>query len=192
VQWGFITFQFGVTKYNAIYGSFSILPLFLIWLQVSWTIVLLGAEIAFATQNYERYEFEKETRNISHYSYRFFSLSIMRFILQRFVSEESLPTADDISHDLKIPIRLVDKIIQHLLQAKLINSVLKEDDSKGYQPALESKNYTIANVIQKLEHSGVELASKFDFESGKSVRKRIEAFEKITSNSDENQNLLTI
>ena len=42
VQWAYIIFQVGVSKYNAIYGGFAALPLFLAWLQVSWLIVLFG------------------------------------------------------------------------------------------------------------------------------------------------------
>ncbi|PLX13185.1 MAG: YihY/virulence factor BrkB family protein, partial [Marinilabiliales bacterium] len=57
IQWVYIHFQVGVSKYNAIYGSFAALPLFLIWLQMSWLIVLFGAEISFAVQNVEKYEF---------------------------------------------------------------------------------------------------------------------------------------
>ena len=51
VQWGYIAFQVGVAKYNAIYGSFAALPLFLVWLQLSWLVVLFGAEICFSHQN---------------------------------------------------------------------------------------------------------------------------------------------
>ncbi|HQQ61563.1 MAG TPA: YihY/virulence factor BrkB family protein, partial [Kiritimatiellia bacterium] len=60
VQWGYITFQVGVVKYNAIYGSFAALPLFLVWLQASWLIVLYGAEFAFAYQNVDTYEYEPD------------------------------------------------------------------------------------------------------------------------------------
>ena len=56
VQVLYIAAQYNVAKYNAIYGSFAALPLFLIWLQISWTFILLGAEIAFACQNVSSYE----------------------------------------------------------------------------------------------------------------------------------------
>src|SRR5436190_15547164 len=51
VQWGYIHFQIGVSSYGAIYGSFAALPLFLIWLQISWIILLAGAEIAVEIEN---------------------------------------------------------------------------------------------------------------------------------------------
>ncbi|MGD2099773.1 MAG: YihY/virulence factor BrkB family protein, partial [Desulfobacterales bacterium] len=50
-QWAYISFQIAAAKYNAIYGSFAALPLFLMWLQISWWIVLFGAELSFANQN---------------------------------------------------------------------------------------------------------------------------------------------
>jgi len=48
VQHAYLQFQIGVARYNAIYGGFATLPLFLVWLQVSWTVVLYGAELAHA------------------------------------------------------------------------------------------------------------------------------------------------
>ncbi len=50
VQWGYIHFQIGVANYGAIYGSFAAFPLFLIWVHLSWLIVLFGAEIAHQTE----------------------------------------------------------------------------------------------------------------------------------------------
>ncbi|NGX33686.1 MAG: hypothetical protein K1060chlam1_00026 [Candidatus Anoxychlamydiales bacterium] len=50
----YVNFQMGITKFNAIYGSFAALPLFLIWLQISWIIFLYGAEICFAIQNLDK------------------------------------------------------------------------------------------------------------------------------------------
>ena len=65
-QLAYINSQVWIAKYNAIYGSFAALPLFLIWLQLSWLIVLLGAELSFAQQNVESYEFEQAYQKVSH------------------------------------------------------------------------------------------------------------------------------
>ncbi len=54
-QWAYVNFQIGINSYNAIYGVFATLPIFLLWLYLNWIIVLLGAEISFAVQNYQTY-----------------------------------------------------------------------------------------------------------------------------------------
>jgi membrane protein len=65
VQLAYIKFQIGVSNYGAIYGSFAALPLFLAWLQLSWLIVLLGAEASFAHQNVATYEFEQDCLTVN-------------------------------------------------------------------------------------------------------------------------------
>ena len=60
LQWAYIRFQIGVTRYDRIYGGFAVLPLLLLWLQVTWMVVLFGAEVSFAIDNEETYEFESE------------------------------------------------------------------------------------------------------------------------------------
>lgn len=51
----YIVLQIGVSSYNAIYGSFATIPLFLIWLQIGWTFILLGASLAHAIQHQQHY-----------------------------------------------------------------------------------------------------------------------------------------
>ena len=55
LQLFYVHSQIWVTGYNAIYGSFAALPLFMLWVQISWTICLFGAELTFANQNLQRY-----------------------------------------------------------------------------------------------------------------------------------------
>src|SRR5262249_34858166 len=51
VQWGYFHFQIGLSRYNAIYGALASLPIFLIWLQLGWMIVLAGCEVAYVHQH---------------------------------------------------------------------------------------------------------------------------------------------
>lgn len=53
----YISLQVGVANYNAIYGSFASIPLFLVWLQIGWTFILLGASLAYAIQHHHHYHF---------------------------------------------------------------------------------------------------------------------------------------
>ena len=64
-QLAYVFIQSRLTNYNAIYGSFAAVPLFLIWLQTSWQIVLFGAELSFAYQNIQKFEFEKTAGDMS-------------------------------------------------------------------------------------------------------------------------------
>ena len=61
----FLSGQLWITRYNAIYGTFALIPLMLLWIQFSWFITLIGAEISYAAQNVGKFSFEKETRRIS-------------------------------------------------------------------------------------------------------------------------------
>jgi membrane protein len=154
-QWLYIHFQIGVSRYNAIYGSFAALPLFIIWLQVSWLIVLLGAEIAFADQNLEQYEFETDIENISNYSKKILALNITHLLVMNFKKAESPLTAEQISHNLKIPMRLVRKILYELLECRILSEIISPDTKeRAYQPGQDVDNLSIAYVLEKMDHLG--------------------------------------
>lgn len=154
-QWAYIQFQIHMTKYNAIYGSFAALPLFFIWLQLSWTIVLIGAEISFAYQNVHTYEFEKDSMKVSPGFKRVLSLRVLNLIIKGFVSDRPPFTAYQISHETDLPIRLVNQILFELQSAGLISEVKKDDEMEpGYQPAISPEKLTIQSAINALEENG--------------------------------------
>ena len=84
VQMLYLNGQIWITKYNAIYGTFAAIPLLLLWLQLSWYIVLIGATLSFAAQNVRKFSFERETQNISRRYRDFFTLIITSVIVKRF------------------------------------------------------------------------------------------------------------
>jgi len=153
-QWIYIDFQIGVSQYNAIYGSFAALPLLLIWLQISWTIVLFGAEISFANQNIDMYEFERETEHISLNSKRNLSLLILNHIVKRFVNGEKAQTVLELSGDLKIPVRLMKAMLNNLIQCKILVETISESKNIAYQPAQHIDNFSVASVFNALDNLG--------------------------------------
>ncbi len=157
VQLLYITFQVGVSRYGAIYGSFAALPLFLIWLQLSWLIVLFGAEVSFAQQNVETYEFEPDSLKVSHSFKRLLSLSITHFCVKRFHEGQKAPTADEISHQLEIPIRLVRQILFELTESGILSEVnLNDPERMAYQPARTIEDLTVSSVLDKLDQQGID------------------------------------
>jgi membrane protein len=116
LQWLYIDLQFGISKLSSIYGSFAAIPLFIIWLQSSWVILLLGAELSFANQNVSRYEFESESLNVSQHQKRALSLMIMNMIIRNFSAGDKPVSAEMITSSLKIPVRLVRDLLEDPLQ----------------------------------------------------------------------------
>jgi membrane protein len=84
LQWIYVDLQFGITKLSAIYGSFAAVPLLIILLQSSWIVVLLGAELSFANQNFSHYELESVSLNISNYQKRAMIIMILHMIIRNF------------------------------------------------------------------------------------------------------------
>jgi len=157
-QYLYISGQIWVTRYNAIYGSFAAIPLFLLWLQLSWTIVLLGAEIAYAAQNVENFYFEKETKNVSHRYRYFISVLIMNILCKRFENGEAPMTTNEISSQYQIPIRLTNRTLCRLLEMHLISETYSAEDKDvpAYQPAMDINKLTIGYVFEKMFEQGSE------------------------------------
>lgn len=156
VQLIYIYFQVGVAKYGAIYGSFAALPLFLIWLQLSWLIVLFGAEVSFAEQNVETYEFEADCLKVSHSFRELLSLNIAHLCVKKFRQAEKALSADEVSHELEIPVRLVRQILYELVEARVLSEVKLDDtETMAYQPARDIEDLTITNVLNQLNRRGV-------------------------------------
>jgi membrane protein len=155
VQWAYINFQIGAAKYGAVYGSFAALPLFLLWLQISWLIILFGAEVSFAHQNVETYEFEPDCLSISHSYKRLISLLVTHLIVKNFCKGKKPLDATAISHALDIPVRLVREIIFELAESAVISEVRQEQDKEAaYQPARDVESLTIKFVVEALEQHG--------------------------------------
>lgn len=171
LQWGYIHFQVGVSKYNSIYGGFAALPLFLIWMNWSWLIVLLGAEISFSAQNHDQYEFESDIKGLSHYSKNLIALYILHFIIKQFKKEEQPETAPGISEELKLPLRLVRHILYELIECKLIaetpSPVYKET---AFLPAVDVHTLSIQSVKERLNSKG----GNFKFTEQSQIIEKIE------------------
>lgn len=187
VQSLYISSQIGVSKYSAIYGSLASLPLFLIWLQVSWLIVLFGAELAFAHQNVDTYEFEQDCLNVSYSHKRLLSLLTMRTLVKNFCDGKAASTAEDVSHALEVPIRLVREILFELFEAGLASEVREDDERQvGYQPGRDVDTMTVQYVVTALENKGyskIPVAGSPELEKLKGCVKTIgEAIKKCEGN----------
>ncbi len=154
----YISGQIWISYYNAIYGSFAAFPLLLLWLWTSWSIILYGAEFAFAMQNIKNYEFETDVKTISRRYENFLYILITSVIVKRFANQQQAISSEELSLQYKIPIRLANRIVSKLLDAGIIIEVILSNTKETicYQPALDINQLTIAMLFERLDSRGSE------------------------------------
>ncbi len=156
-QYLYISGQMGVTKYNAIYGSFAFLPLLLIWLQFSWLICLFGAVLSYSLQNVVNFNFEKEINNISRRYADYILLVVATVVVHRF--RDALPplTKNQISARHAIPIQLVEHSIDKLEQMGIVSQTPSgEERVPAYQPAMDINRLTVGSLMRMVDRHGKE------------------------------------
>ena len=156
VQWLYIKFQIGAASYGAIYGSFAALPLFLAMLQISWMIVLFGAEISHANQHYETFGFQPDYSRASFSSKRFLTLKIFHLVTKKFSQGEKALNAIQIAELLEIPVRFVWQLLQELIDVGLVVETTSETKNQvTFQPGRTIENLTVKEVLDAYERHGI-------------------------------------
>lgn len=155
----YIDVQIGVTRTNAVYGSFAALPLFILWLQISWHIVLIGAEITHQHQNFASNEREEHAPALSFRAIKRLGLEVTSHVAGAFLRGEPAPTADILGKDLGIPSRVLSDILRRLECAGILSEVAGGDpEDPGYQPARDPHLLTPVGLLEALEKEGEDLA----------------------------------
>jgi len=188
IQWAYIYFQLGVSRYNAIYGSFAALPLLLLWLRISWLIVLFGAEISYANQNVEHYEFEHEAKNLSPFNKKIMALYMYHTMVRRFAEEKPPFTPTQFSDELEMPIKLVREILDELESVNLVSQTTSAHHKENaYQPATDITKVKIRTLIEKMEHKGMNVLIAKESEELNKLKNTLKAFEQSLNKSSENR-----
>nr|WP_320191715.1 YihY/virulence factor BrkB family protein [uncultured Desulfobacter sp.] len=155
IQTAFLKFQVFVTGYNAIYGSFAALPMFLIWLQVSWGVLLYGAEIAFEWENIDNAKTPDLTLNaMSNRARKLAMLEIVKGCVQRFAEKKPPATDICIARELNLPLTIIHHLLEMLMEADVLYSVNLEGNTTGYTPAMDIECMSIMDVLCAVEHQG--------------------------------------
>jgi len=155
LQWAYLSLQIGVSNYNAIYGSFAALPLFVVWLQTCWMIVLFGCEVAFFLQNYEIHRNNNRFSDLSFSLRKVIALQITHLIVKNFSQFNNPLTASEIATRLVIPIAVIQPILLVLIAGRIIVAFKNQDDvDEVYLPAVDTNILTMAYVINALERCG--------------------------------------
>lgn len=152
----YIHSQIFLSSYNAIYGSFAALPLFMLWVQISWTICLFGAELCYTNQNLDYYDYDANTGEVSHRYRIMLAALLMSRICRRFANGQKPLSALELREETTIPIRFVNDILYELVNAGLIVEMTSDEkgETSRFMPAEDIANLTLGTMIDRLESQG--------------------------------------
>lgn len=172
LQMLFLSGQIYVSKYNAIYGSFSFLPLLLIWLQFSWLILLFGCVLTYSFQNIFAFNFLDNTVPPSSDYLKKVTIIITAAIAQRFQKGEPPMTRAEISFLYDIPIRMVTRLCELLQKAGIVNYVILPEEKTGISPAIEMENMSVGDILSKIDAVGSKnFIPRFQMIYGETLKK---------------------
>jgi membrane protein len=150
-QWGYIHFQVGVGRYNAIYGTLSFLPIFMVWLLTSWIIVLLGVEVVYAHQNRRTLRLECHGKELSPAARLELALTLLVECALLFRRGAPL-SAEQMALELSLPLRQVKQSLEELERSGQLTRLA--GDTPRWHPAQEPFTMPVSDVLHLLSSAG--------------------------------------
>lgn len=142
VQFLYLWLQIGLSSYNAIYGSFAAIPLFVIWIRISWMIILYGAEFSFVLENYNIYYGVTIQNKMSFRQTFDLSCKIIKLISKNFDSLDSYLSLKDLSKKLRLQKTVILTVIDKLISQGIL---FKVDSTKNGENL-----YSLAMPVEKI------------------------------------------
>ncbi len=187
LEWVYINFQVGVSRYNAIYGSFAALPLFMIWVNTSWLITLVGAEVAYANQYVTEIKNEIDGGKLSSSQRHIIALLLLRNISVRFENGEDAPRSKDLSTSLSLPFGVTARVLELMIDARLIYEVEANDkEDSGFLPHRSIDKVYVSDVLTALDGLGYTEISMMKDAVYNLYFDRYDSLQQVMKNSSEN------
>lgn len=192
LQWFYVNAQMFISSYNAIYGSFAALPLFMLWVQFSWTICLFGAELSYTNQNLEDFSYLDGAAHMSHYDKTILSILLLSKICKRFNDGHTPYTAIELKDETFIPLSVIRDLLNNMSRLNLLTEIVGQKsmlDSR-FQPAISIDKITVGYVVSALNSQGANCSYvnvKSIFSESNKFMKVKELYSKYISDLDECQ-----
>ncbi len=183
----YVESQMGISKLGTLYGSFAAIPLLMIWVQMSWVVVLVGAQLSYYLQNITRYEFEFDVQTVSPRQKKRLSLLVLRFLTNDFIKGVKPRSPEEISLELSLPVRTVHECLDDLHGAGLATEFWDDtEDRYVYQPATDINRMTLSFVLEKLDNSGSSHKIVVNNADYKKIDAALTTFETMIATSEAN------
>ena len=153
-QWAYVNFQVGVAKYNAIYGTMAALPVFMVWLYLSWVIVLFGLEVTYAKQNLRTSGQDLRGSEVSRNSYEQVAMVLLVTLADRFARGELPIRQEQLAEMLYIPPRLCRSILRMLVSVGFVSELCSRLGRQSYQLGRAAENLPLAEILKSMRDKG--------------------------------------
>jgi membrane protein len=163
-QLAIIKLGIGVSKYNKIYGALAAIPIFLFWVQMSWQIMLLGAEVAFSVQNAGTYARERLAVNPSARSRLCLGFALMKRITAAFTQGNGPFDTLTYGTENRVPVRLINDVISILATNGLVTEAAEKQGC--YTLLRDPSDISARRITDAILNEGAdphELGMKDDF-----------------------------
>lgn len=146
-----------LSRTSIVYGAFATIPILMTWLQYTSLLILIGAQMSYAIQNNEEFEYEKDVNTMSRRYKDFIMVYLLSVIIKRFEADEAPLTAHELAIRDNLPIRVVNQLLSRLVETGILREVYVEDrEEKTFQPALDTHKISVGMVFERIESQGSE------------------------------------
>lgn len=146
-----------LSRTSIVYGAFATIPILMTWLQYTSLLILMGAEMSYAIQNNEEFEYEHDLNKMSRRYKDFIMVYLLAVIIKRFEADEAPLTAHELAIRDRLPIRLVNQLLSRMVETGILREVYVEnEEEKTFQPALDTHKISVGLVFDRIESQGTE------------------------------------
>lgn len=158
LQAGSIYIIMFLSRTSVVYGTFAAVPLLLTWMQWTCLLILLGAEMSYAIQNKEHFDYLDDSEKMSRRYKDYLTIYICYQIIKRFENGEKALTTREIADLDHVPVRIVNQLISRLVEVNILSEMAaqNENDENRYQPALDINKITVGMVFANIDSQGHE------------------------------------
>jgi membrane protein len=147
-----------LSRTSIVYGAFAVVPLLMTWLQLSCLFMLSGAELSFAIENNEDFEYERDLRHISRRYKDYVTLYLTWLVVRRFSQGASPQSAVEMAHENRLPARLVNQLLGRLVEVGVLRETWEEGrEDRMFVPAFDIHRMTVGEVVSRIDRQGTEL-----------------------------------
>jgi membrane protein len=159
LKWGFLKFakQMLLESYAGVYGPLALVPMLLLWIYVSWLLVLLGAEIAHAFQNLQLLEAEERRHNTAEPINGLVATQLLAAVAANHERGGKGVERDELARDFGLSADVVGRLVERLKQGGLIAEV--RGDKEGLIPARAASGIDVGDILAAFRATDLDIAS---------------------------------